>query len=601
MSTPYDGKIGLWHESSSQVGQTTISALGLFVSQTLHAADAVYVKTAHGGQWMSTRDSRPGMRIGGPTDITNWVNTLNTFNLETHAWVTVVGTSINAEIQRMVDSAKVTGIKSLIVHVDPASGVWQGTRTSVLQIMSNVRQQLGNAFHIGLAVDSRRRWYDATLPDAWRPYVNSLHPTCYWDVYQRDPDDVITEAYVTWGAYGLPIYPVLQAFDTVAADVREAQDNARGVRGALGISYYRLGTISPLVYSTINEERVLEEAGPDEMIRTYSWTKIIDPDERAFQHGTHTGQSVDQVFSVDEDVRGRIYKYKSTRADADTVFAQWVPRLPEQGTYEISIYVPDDHASTREAVYHIHGIVGAGTELLVRFNQSRYRNQWVPLVVYDFQPGINGGRVNLTDLTGEPDKEIAFSAIRWRRVISQRREEVEQKGNGFDSPVGTSEQRTGDQIFPTGFREPLGFAVFYTAVGPSYHTGIDISYPADARAPVYAAADGVVTNSSVLQGSWGYVIVIRHDPLPDGRVIYTRYAHVEQNRVVEGQQVARGDQIANIGNAFGRFKYHLHYDISISDILERNPAHWPGRDYNNLIKHYVDPKEFTKANRPKRT
>jgi len=604
MPTPFDGKIGLWHVAGSWIGDPDIPTLARNVNDIAPNVDAVYVKTTQGAEWMRTRDNKASMWIGGPDDIKRWVDTLAGFELEFHAWCVPVGENIPAEIDKIVATCQVPGVQSLILDVEPFTGFWKGSSTDVLTLMSNIRARVGNDFHIGMSMDPRSRWYNAIFPGSWRPYINSIHPQCYWGLMERDPDDVITEAYVTWGQYGLPIYPVLQGFNVDANQVREAQDIARGVRGALGLSYFRIGTLSPLMYSALNEEAVSEETGPDDIIRTYDWEKVIGPTERGFQHGTHTGQSVDSVFKVDQDVRGRDYKYKKVEAAADTVWAMWVPRLPTAGLYEVSVYVPDDHASTTYAQYHIHGIQGLGTELLVRFNQSRYRNQWVPLVVYNFESGINGARVNLTDLTRETaQREIAFSAIRWRRVISQTPGEVEQNGIGFDAPIGTEAERRTHKIWPSTWFESIGYAQYYTEVGAAYHTGSDLNnnfphWDSDRDAPIYSPADGIVITSAVLGGSWGHVIVIRHDPLPDGRVVYSRIAHVNNNQVAEGQRLTRGQRVANVGNSFGRFAYHLHYDIAVTDVLEANPGHWPGLDLNSVKKHYVNPVVFTRENRP---
>ena len=61
----------------------------------------------------------------------------------------------------------------------------------------------------------------------------------------------------------------------------------------------------------------------------------------------------------------------------------------------------------------------------------------------------------------------------------------------------------------------------------------------------------------------------------------------------------RGQQIARVGNAFGQWAYHLHIDLSPTGILESEPQHWPGRDQRELLRHYVNPGEFIRQNRPK--
>lgn len=124
------------------------------------------------------------------------------------------------------------------------------------------------------------------------------------------------------------------------------------------------------------------------------------------------------------------------------------------------------------------------------------------------------------------------------------------------------------------------------------------NWDSDRNTPVYAPAHGVVTFSGLLGGSWGHVIVVRHDPLPNGTVVWTRYAHLNDPQVTEGQRVERGEEIAKIGNANGRMPYHLHYDILKTDILERSPGHWPGTDLSSVLRHYHNPRTFTEQNRP---
>src|SRR5690606_34610086 len=122
---------------------------------------------------------------------------------------------------------------------------------------------------------------------------------------------------------------------------------------------------------------------------------------------------------------------------------------------------------------------------------------------------------------------------------------------------------------------------------------------ADRHTPVYACASGVVVFASRLP-VWGNVIIIKHDPLYTSRVVmYSRYAHIEDMIVQVGQRVERGQQIARVGNAFGQWPYHLHFDLSPTSILESQPQHWPGRNYTTLIQNYVNPRLFIQHNRPR--
>ncbi len=95
------------------------------------------------------------------------------------------------------------------------------------------------------------------------------------------------------------------------------------------------------------------------------------------------------------------------------------------------------------------------------------------------------------------------------------------------------------------------------------------------------------------------MIVIQHDPLIfSGQVIYSRYAHVEPMVVKAGDRVVRGQYIANVGNAFGRYAYHLHLDVSPTQILFSRPWDWPGTNKARLESNYVSPYKFLIAHRP---
>lgn len=175
---------------------------------------------------------------------------------------------------------------------------------------------------------------------------------------------------------------------------------------------------------------------------------------------------------------------------------------------------------------------------------------------------------------------------------------------GFDPPVGTPEERASDTLWPGGWFDATGFARRYKlgTSAEAYHTGADLNlntpvWDADKGAPCYAIGDGEVTFAGAI-GSWGNVIVIRHDPLSDGQIVYSRYAHGDNLRVRKSDRVARGQHIFDISSGGGRFANHLHFDISHTDILERDPGHWPGLSYQGVVDNYLDPLEFIRNHRP---
>ena len=87
----------------------------------------------------------------------------------------------------------------------------------------------------------------------------------------------------------------------------------------------------------------------------------------------------------------------------------------------------------------------------------------------------------------------------------------------------------------------------------TFHKGLDIG--TGAGAPIYAAADGVVTFSGRM-GGYGKLVVIRHP-----RGFETRYAHNSRLLVRKGQRVSRGQRIAISGNTGRTNGPHLHFEI----------------------------------------
>jgi murein DD-endopeptidase MepM/ murein hydrolase activator NlpD len=93
--------------------------------------------------------------------------------------------------------------------------------------------------------------------------------------------------------------------------------------------------------------------------------------------------------------------------------------------------------------------------------------------------------------------------------------------------------------------------------GRSYfHDGIDISGPSGV--PVYAAGDGVVSESAYHRGIGPHVVTIR---LTNGD--YVSYGHMQKSKVAKGQTVKKGDVIGLSGGMTGRSSSavpaHVHF------------------------------------------
>ena len=88
------------------------------------------------------------------------------------------------------------------------------------------------------------------------------------------------------------------------------------------------------------------------------------------------------------------------------------------------------------------------------------------------------------------------------------------------------------------------------------HQGIDLAAPVGT--PIYATADGTVSEAGYNSGGYGNLIKLDH-----GRGIETRYGHLSRILVSPGQRVTRGQQIGRMGSTGRSTGSHLHYEVRI--------------------------------------
>ena len=89
----------------------------------------------------------------------------------------------------------------------------------------------------------------------------------------------------------------------------------------------------------------------------------------------------------------------------------------------------------------------------------------------------------------------------------------------------------------------------------AFHEGLDFS--AETGAPIFATAEGIVTESE-LTNAYGNLIKVSH-----GSGLETRYAHCSQLLVRVGDKVSKGQLIARVGTTGRSTGPHLHYEIRL--------------------------------------
>lgn len=90
----------------------------------------------------------------------------------------------------------------------------------------------------------------------------------------------------------------------------------------------------------------------------------------------------------------------------------------------------------------------------------------------------------------------------------------------------------------------------------AFHEGLD--FPANSGTPIYAAADGIVSQADHTP-DYGNIVKIEH-----GSGLETRYAHASKLLVHAGERVVKGQAVAEVGSTGRSTGPHLHYEIRLN-------------------------------------
>ena len=91
-----------------------------------------------------------------------------------------------------------------------------------------------------------------------------------------------------------------------------------------------------------------------------------------------------------------------------------------------------------------------------------------------------------------------------------------------------------------------------------FHSGLDIPKPIGT--PVYAPGQAVVEMAGESDGN-GRTVILNH-----GQGLTTQYAHLSKIQVNKGEQVRKGQQIAEVGNTGKSTSSHLHYEVRVNGV-----------------------------------
>jgi murein DD-endopeptidase MepM/ murein hydrolase activator NlpD len=173
--------------------------------------------------------------------------------------------------------------------------------------------------------------------------------------------------------------------------------------------------------------------------------------------------------------------------------------------------------------------------------------------------------------------------IKMEEMLSKLKRKVYIESKSQDDVVALAENK--EKLFaaipaiqPVANKELIALASGYgMRIHPVYkvfkmHTGID--FAASIGTPIYATADGIIDKVEVSFSGYGKVIEIDH-----GFGYRTRFAHMHDFTVRQGQKIKRGDLIGYVGDTGLSTAPHLHYEVFVNGIVV-NPIHYFFNDLN---------------------
>ncbi len=152
----------------------------------------------------------------------------------------------------------------------------------------------------------------------------------------------------------------------------------------------------------------------------------------------------------------------------------------------------------------------------------------------------------------------------------------------FDFPVGTEHGAMAYNAQPFTQNQHLGDDL--NGIGGEN---------SDAGDPIYCVADGRVLFAGEGGPGWGNIVIVLH-AYDDGgarKFVQSFYGHVEEMLVAAGGEVRRGQKIATVGTAGGKYWAHLHFE------MREFTTPFIGPGYRQETRGWLNPSEFIQQHR----
>lgn len=167
---------------------------------------------------------------------------------------------------------------------------------------------------------------------------------------------------------------------------------------------------------------------------------------------------------------------------------------------------------------------------------------------------VGAGPAQLMTMSGSAPLAIGRAAdLEGRPLALVVKPGAQSRLGGGNASVGNAKQ---DLLQPaSSFRVTSGYGARWDPLGAGWrtHSGIDLA--AAYGSPVVASGSGRVS-AARWQGGYGLLVALDH-----GAGVETRYGHLSQLSVQEGQVVKKGDVIGYVGSTGRSTGPHLHYEV----------------------------------------
>ena len=296
--------------------------------------------------------------------------------------------------------------------------------------------------------------------------------------------------------------------------------------------------------------RVMHESGPISWLDVLLQSESITDFLLRFEYLRSITQFDQEMFTRYEAAAARVeYNVQLLNRSSDLI--RELSRLHEAQEAELERVLAERADWFAELAANEHTL-----QLLVEILEEEY-------YALDYEFGIVRTRLIAEEEEAARQRRIAEDAA--RRAAAQAREAQRQV------ELNAVLNFDGRFAWPLPARGPSDISShFGSRTNPitgrtENHSGIDIPAPAGSR--INAAADGIVRFSG-WSGAWGQMIIIDH-----GGGYSTLYAHNSRNRVSQGQQVTRGQHIADVGTTGQSTGNHLHFEVRRNNVAV-NPMNY---------------------------